>query len=96
MKSVFDRNDGLTCRNKTSVGFLLHVVAVLVGIYLVRNGSLDQLAPAFSLPGIDGGRIDLESDRGRPALPVFWARSESLQIAKSILDYAHPRIFGFQ
>jgi cytochrome c biogenesis protein CcmG/thiol:disulfide interchange protein DsbE len=57
------------------LGFLLFVGAVLLGIYLTRDGSLHQPAPAFSLPETYGGRVDLASYRGRPVLLVFWTTS---------------------
>jgi peroxiredoxin len=49
--------------------------AVLAGLYLTRDGSLDQQAPGFSLPETYGGRIDLDSYRGQPVLLVFWMTS---------------------
>src|SRR5580698_6425984 len=56
-------------------GTLLLVTAVLLGIYLLRDGALSKPAPAFSLPETDGGRVDLASYAGRPVLLVFWTTS---------------------
>lgn len=54
---------------------VLLVVAILVGVYLIRDGNLNQPAPGFSLPEDYGGRVDLASYRGRPVLLVFWMAS---------------------
>ncbi len=40
-----------------------------------EHGGLHQPAPGFSLPETYGGRVDLESYRGRPVLLVFWTTS---------------------
>jgi peroxiredoxin len=60
---------------QSSAGFLLFVAAIFAGVYLTRDAGLNQQAPAFSLPETYGGRVDLESFRGRPVLLVFWTTS---------------------
>jgi hypothetical protein len=60
---------------QSSAGFLLFVALIFAGVYLTRDASLNQQAPAFSLPETYGGRVDLESFRGRPVLLVFWMTS---------------------
>ncbi len=60
---------------QSRAGFLLFVAAVFAGVYLTRDASLNQQAPAFSLPETYGGRVDLESFRGRPVVLVFWMTS---------------------
>jgi peroxiredoxin len=60
---------------QSSAGFFLFVAAVCAGIYLTHDASLNQQAPAFSLPETNGGRVDLESFRGQPVLLVFWMTS---------------------
>lgn len=54
---------------------LLFVVVIFAGIFLTRDASLNRQAPGFSLPETYGGRVDLESYRGRPVLLVFWMTS---------------------
>jgi peroxiredoxin len=56
-------------------GFVLFTLIVLGGIYLTHDANLNRQAPAFSLPGEYGGRVDLDSYRGRPVLLVFWTTS---------------------
>jgi peroxiredoxin len=60
---------------ESSGGFLLFVALIFGGIYLTRDPSLNRQAPGFSLPETYGGRVDLESYRGRPVLLVFWTTS---------------------
>jgi len=60
---------------QSSTGIVLVAAAVLAGIYLTRDGMLNEQAPGFSLPEAYGGRVDLESYRGRPVLLVFWMTS---------------------
>ena len=56
--------------------FLLIVAAFGLGLYMSRGGVLfSHSAPEFSLPGVYGGRVDLDSYRGRPVLLVFWTSS---------------------
>ena len=56
--------------------FVLIVVAFGLGLYMSRGGVLfSHPAPEFSLPGVYGGRVDLDSYRGRPVLLVFWTSS---------------------
>ena len=54
---------------------LLLVAAVFVGGYVLSRGSLGSAAPAFSLPEIDAGQVDLASYSGQPVLLVFWTTS---------------------
>ena len=56
-------------------GFVLFVVAVSAGVYVSNSGMLAHPAPNFSLPGVYGGRVDLNSYRGTPVLLVFWTTS---------------------
>lgn len=60
---------------QSSAGFVLFAAALFAGLYLTRDASLNQPAPAFSLPETYGGRVDLESFRGQPVLLVFWMTS---------------------
>jgi peroxiredoxin len=62
-----------------NVRFLLAVAGLLLGLYMSRGGTLiNRRAPDFSLPGVYGGRVDLDSYRGRPVLLVFWTSSCSI------------------
>jgi peroxiredoxin len=54
---------------------LLFCATVIAGIYFTYDASINQPAPAFSLPETYGGRVDLESYRGRPVLLLFWMAS---------------------
>ena len=54
---------------------LLFCATFIAGIYFTYDASIDQPAPAFSLPETYGGRVDLESYRGRPVLLMFWMTS---------------------
>ena len=54
---------------------LLFCAAFLAGIYFKYDASINQAAPAFSLPETYGGRVDLETYRGRPVLLLFWMTS---------------------
>jgi peroxiredoxin len=56
-------------------GVLLLGAVIVAGLYLTRDATLNRQAPAFSLPETYGGRVDLESYRGRPVLLVFWITS---------------------
>src|SRR5271156_3580794 len=57
-------------------GLVLFVVMVFAGVYVARNGNpFAGPAPNFSLPDVYGGRVDLDSYRGRPVLLVFWTTS---------------------
>lgn len=57
-------------------GFVMFVVVVFAGVYVARNGNpFGRPAPNFSLPEVYGGRVDLDSYRGRPVLLVFWTTS---------------------
>jgi peroxiredoxin len=51
------------------------VFGLFAGLYLTRDQTLNQDAPAFSLPETYGGRVDLREYRGRPVLLVFWMTS---------------------
>ena len=51
------------------------MVAVIVGGYVYWHGLAGSPAPAFSLPEIDAGQVDLASYSGRPVLLVFWTTS---------------------
>jgi len=59
----------------SSGGFLLFVALILGGLYLFSDSSINQAAPAFSLPEAYGGTVDLETYRGRPVLLAFWSTS---------------------
>ncbi len=61
-------------RSKVQTVFLL-VVAVVLGGYVLWHGNLGSAAPAFSLPEIDAGQVDLASYAGQPVLLVFWTTS---------------------
>jgi methylamine dehydrogenase accessory protein MauD len=55
---------------------LLGAAAIFfAGLFLTRDGDLNQPAPNFSLPEAFGGSVGFESYRGRPVLLVFWATS---------------------
>jgi peroxiredoxin len=54
---------------------LLLCATFIAGIYFTHDASINQPAPAFSLPETYGGRVDLESYRGRPVLLLFWMTS---------------------
>jgi peroxiredoxin len=60
---------------QSKLGFVLVALAIVAGVYLTRDGILSRPAPDFSLPGVYGGRVDLDSYRGRPVLLVFWTTS---------------------
>lgn len=60
---------------QSKLGTVLIITAVVLGVWLLRDGSLNKPAPAFSLPETDGGQIDLASYSGRPVLLVFWTSS---------------------
>jgi len=60
---------------QSSTGIVLIAAAVIAGAYLMRDGMMNEPAPGFSLPETYGGRVDLESYRGRPVLLVFWMTS---------------------
>ena len=60
-------------RSKLSFVFLF--LALIVGVYVARNGAFARPAPNFSLPEVYGGRVDLDSYHGRPVLLVFWTTS---------------------
>ena len=51
------------------------MAAVLLGVYVLHYGSPGSPAPAFSLPEVDAGQVDLASYSGRPVLLVFWTTS---------------------
>ncbi len=42
-------------------------------IIVARNPLLDQPAPDFTLPSLDGGTVSLADYRGRPLIINFWA-----------------------
>jgi len=58
---------------RSSLGIIVLIVAVLSSSYFAREKGINQPAPGFSLPDGYGGQLDLESYRGRPVLLVFWA-----------------------
>jgi peroxiredoxin len=60
---------------QSSGGVLVIVAVVLAGIYLTQDSVVNQKAPDFVLPETYGGRVRLESFRGRPVLLVFWMTS---------------------
>ncbi len=57
------------------LGLVLLVVVVIGGMFLSHTGVLARQAPAFSLPGVYGGRVDLDSYRGQSVLLIFWTTS---------------------
>jgi peroxiredoxin len=63
---------------RSRLGPLLFIVALIGGFYFGRDRNLNQPAPAFSLPETDGGQVDLASYAGRPVLLVFWSSSCSI------------------
>jgi methylamine dehydrogenase accessory protein MauD len=54
---------------------LILIAAVVVGFCISHYGNLGSAAPAFSLPEIDAGQVDLASYSGQPVLLVFWTTS---------------------
>ena len=60
---------------QSSARVLVFAAAMLGGIYLTHDASVNQNAPGFSLPETYGGKVGLESYRGRPVLLVFWTTS---------------------
>lgn len=54
---------------------LFVVVAVVLGGYFLWHGSPGSAAPAFSLPEVDAGQVDLASYSGQPVLLIFWTTS---------------------
>jgi methylamine dehydrogenase accessory protein MauD len=60
-----------------STGAVLLCAAAIffAGLFVTRDGDLNQPAPDFSLPETFGGSVGFESYRGRPVLLVFWATS---------------------
>lgn len=63
---------------RSRLGPLLFICALIAGFYLGKDRNLNQPAPAFSLPETDGGQVDLASFAGRPVLLVFWSSSCSI------------------
>jgi methylamine dehydrogenase accessory protein MauD len=51
------------------------MAAVVLGGYIYWHGAPGSAAPAFSLPEIDAGQVNLASYSGRPVLLVFWTTS---------------------
>lgn len=83
------------------VGGLLLIGTVLAVFALtIARGSpgpsarIGELAPAFSLERLDGGRLSLEELRGRPVVLNFWAswcipcREEAPLLTKLAADYS--------
>jgi peroxiredoxin len=60
---------------QSSAGVLVFVAVIVAGLYLTHDATLNREAPGFSLPETGGGKVDLESYRGRPVLLVFWMTS---------------------
>ncbi len=60
---------------QSHVRFLVIVAVLVLGLYVSRGSRLNRPAPAFSLPEVYGGQVDLSSYRGRPVLLVFWTTS---------------------
>ena len=54
---------------------LIFAAALIAGLYMTRDSVVNEPAPGFSLPETYGGRVDLESYKGRPVLLVFWTTS---------------------
>ncbi len=54
---------------------VLVVAAIALGFGVLRYGNLGSPAPAFTLPEVDAGQVDLASYAGRPVLLVFWTTS---------------------
>ena len=64
---------------QVNVKFVMVVAALVAGLYMSRGGTLvSRPAPDFSLPGVYGGRFNLDTYRGRPVLLVFWTSSCSI------------------
>ena len=61
--------------SRSRLGFALICIALALGLYFGRDGLLRKPAPAFSLPEVYGGQVDLDSYRGHPVLLVFWTTS---------------------
>lgn len=51
------------------------MAAVVLGGYVLWHGGSGSAAPAFSLPEIDAGQVDLAAYSGRPVLLIFWTTS---------------------
>ena len=62
-------------RQQSGGAALLFGFGLIAGLYLTHDATLNQEAPAFSLPEAYGGRVDLQSYRGQPVLLVFWMTS---------------------
>jgi|SRR5215469_9443767 len=60
-------------RSKLNVVFF--AIVLIAGVYMSHAGFFARPAPNFSLPEVNGGRVDLDSYRGRPVLLVFWTTS---------------------
>jgi peroxiredoxin len=58
--------------NRSTLGVVVLIAAMLMGVYMARVQGVGQPAPGFSLPNGYGGRLELASYRGRPVLLVFW------------------------
>jgi peroxiredoxin len=58
--------------NRSTLGLMVLIAAMLMGVYTAHVQSVGQPAPGFSLPNGYGGRLDLASYRGHPVLLVFW------------------------
>ncbi len=67
-----------TMADQSRIWIFFLVGVLLLGVYLTRDASLGRPAPGFSLLESDGGRVDLDSYRGRPVLLVFWTTSCSI------------------
>ena len=46
-----------------------------MGFGVLRYGNLRSPAPAFTLPEVDAGQVNIASYAGRPVLLVFWTTS---------------------
>ena len=80
---------------RSKLNLVVLAFALLAGVYLARNGAFARPAPNFSLPEVYGGRVDLESYRGRPVLLVFWTTSCPIcQRELPMLSRLEPTIRG--
>ena len=56
-------------------GALFFAAAIFAGLYFTRDADVSRTAPGFSLPETYGGRVELDSFRGRPVVLIFWTTS---------------------
>lgn len=74
---------------------LVLVIGFVAAVYVFSSGGLRYSAPAFSLPEVDGGQVDLASYSGRPVLLVFWTTSCPIcRHELPVLDRLEPEFRG--